>query len=306
VGGWSLLNRKQHLLPYDQGMLVGLGAIIVFLSVLGGYAAMGARLHVLWQPFEFLIVIGAAVGGFVTANPKDVLARTWASIHSALAGPRYSLEDFQNLLCFQYATFRMIRNKGPMSVESHIDRPAESSLFKSFPGILNDTEALPFVCDALRLVSMGVDDPHQLDMATETELETLYEENIRVAHALQNTADGLPALGIVAAVLGVIKTMGSISESPEVLGHLIGAAFVGTFLGIFLSYGFVAPLANMIKSVLDIERQYLACLRSGLVAFLHGSPPAVAVEFARKSLFVSVRPSFATMENAMSRIPALK
>lgn len=301
----SILNKNHtHSEPHIN-MLFAIGVVLVFLCVLGGYAAMGAKLHVLWQPFEFIIIVGSAVGAFIIGNSKDILSNLGHNLKLMMSGSKYKKEDFIDILSILYMIFKLLKNKGVLAIETHIEKPEESDLFKTFPSIMADQAVMAFLCDYLRLISMGIEDPHQVDGIMETELERLHAEHSRVANAIQTTADAMPALGIVAAVLGVIKTMGAITEPPEVLGHLIGGALVGTFLGVFISYGFIGPIATSLKNILEMDHQYFLCIRSGFVAYLHGSPPVVAVEFARKSLFTQVRPSFDELESTVGQLPSV-
>ncbi len=280
------------------------GFIVVILSVLGGYAAMGGKLGVLWQPFEFVIIGGAAIGAFIIANPKEVLAKTGKAFSLVIKSPKYNKEAYLDILSLQYQIYKLAKSKGALALEAHVEEPEESDLFKAFPKILEDKSALTFFCDYLRLITMGTDNPHEIETLMDEEIETHHEEHMLIATAFQTMADGTPALGIVAAVLGVIKTMGSITEPPEVLGALIGGALVGTFLGVFLAYGFIGPLASSLKSRYDAEAKYFQCMKAGLLAYLHGYAPAICAEFARKALLSSVRPTFYEVEERMAELPS--
>lgn len=284
-------------------MLVIIGAVVVIVSVIGGYTAMGGHLAVLIQPFEAVIIIGSAIGAFVIGNPPFVLKRTAKAILRLMKGSPYKKESYIELLSLLYLIFKLAKTKGMLALESHVENPAESSLFQQFPKFASDHHALVFLCDYLRMLTLGTDNPHQIEALIDEELETHHQEQLQVSNAMQSMADGMPALGIVAAVLGVIKTMGSITEPPEVLGHLIGGALVGTFLGVFLSYGFLAPLAVACKAVDDAEAKYLQCIKAGILAHMQGNPPAVSVEFARKALLENVRPTFYEVEEAVQSLP---
>jgi chemotaxis protein MotA len=284
-------------------MLLIVGSVIVVICTFGGYAALGGHIGVLWQPFEVVIICGAAFGGYIIANPKNVLKRTMRAIKQAIAARRYNKEAYLELLSLLYQLFKVAKTKGMLTLEQHIEKPEESSIFQQFPGIYENRPALTFICDYLRLMSLGSEDPHTLEDLMDEEIETAHQESYQVANAMQTVADTLPALGIVAAVLGVIKTMGAITEPPEVLGRLIGGALVGTFLGVWLSYGFVGPLASSLKSMYDAEIKYFQCIKAGLLAHLHGYAPAVSVEFARKALFADVRPDFYEVEEATQALP---
>jgi chemotaxis protein MotA len=284
-------------------MLLIVGSIIVIICTLGGYAALGGHIAVLWQPFEFVIIGGAAAGGYIIANPKNVLARTASAVKQVLTGRRHNKESYLELLSLLYQLFKVAKTKGMLTLEQHIEKPEDSSIFQQFPSIYSNQRALTFICDYLRLISLGSEDPHTLEDLMDEEIETAHQESYQVANAMQTVADTLPALGIVAAVLGVIKTMGAITEPPEVLGRLIGGALVGTFLGVWLAYGFVGPLANALKAMYDSEIKYFQCIKAGLLAHLHGNAPAVSIEFARKALFNDVRPDFYEVEETTQALP---
>jgi chemotaxis protein MotA len=284
-------------------MLIIIGSLIVLGSVIGGYAAPGGHLAVLWQPFEFIIIVGAAVGGFIIGNPKSVLKRTGKGFGKMLKGPKYSKKNYVELLSLLYLIFKLAKTKGMLALETHVEKPDESGLFAQFPSVTRDHHVLEFLCDYLRMMTLGTENPHELESLIDEELETHHHEANQVSSALRTLADAMPGLGIVAAVLGVIHTMGSITEPPEVLGHLIGAALVGTFLGILLSYGFVGPMANALQSVDEADAKYLQCIKIGLLAHLQGYPPAVSVEFARKALLENDRPTFYDIENAVQALP---
>ena len=283
-------------------MFFFLGLGTVFVCVLGGYMAMGGKLMVLFQPFEFVIIGGAAVGALMIANPKELLGRIIGSLGYAIKGSRYDKESYLELLSLLYSVFKLAKTKGMLALEQHVENPAESTLFQQFPAFGSDKVALTFLCDYLRLLTLGTENSHEMEALMDEEIETHHHEHEQVASAVQAMADGLPALGIVAAVLGVIKTMGSISEPPEVLGKLIGGALVGTFLGVLLSYGLVGPMGSAIKATFDAEGKYLQCIKAGMLAYLQGYAPAVAVEFARKALLSEVRPSFYEVEEATSKL----
>ena len=286
-------------------MFVIIGIVLVFACVLGGYMAGGGHLFVLWQPFEAVIIVGAAIGAFIIGNPKSVLAATGKSLAKAMKGPTYKKEDYIELLSVLYQTFKLARAKGMLALETHVENPDESDLFAQFPGFHNNHHAVTFICDYLRMMSLGSESPHEMDALMDEEIETHHREQHRIAAAIQSMADGMPALGIVAAVLGVIHTMGSITEPPEILGKLIGGALVGTFLGVFTSYGFVAPLAQTMNAVNDSETKYFYCMKAGMLAYLSGYAPAICVEFARKALESDVRPTFYEVEEAVSALPAV-
>jgi chemotaxis protein MotA len=284
-------------------MMFLIGIATVILCVIGGYLAQGGHMIVLFQPFEFLIIFGAACGAFVISNPMPVVKRTIGSLGLLLKGSPYSKEAYLELLSLLYTVFKLAKTKGMLALEAHVEKPDESTLWEKFPIFSADHHAMTFLCDYLRLLTLGTDNAHELEALIDEEIETHHAEQGQISSALQTMADGMPALGIVAAVLGVIHTMGSITEPPEVLGHLIGGALVGTFLGVLLSYGFIAPMAGGLKARYDAEVKYFLCIKAGLLAYLQGYAPAVAVEFARKALLSNVRPTFYEVEEAVAVLP---
>ena len=284
-----------------MGLIVG--AITVFACVLGGYMAMGGKLAVLWQPFEAVIIVGAGIGAFIIGNTKEVIKGSTGALGKIFKGSQYKKENYVELICLLYQILKVAKTKGNLGLEQHIENPQDSALFAQFPGVMANESAVVFLCDYLRMLTLGSDDPNEMETLMDEEIEIVHHEHSEVAHAIQTMADGLPALGIVAAVLGVIKTMGSITEPPEILGKLIGGALVGTFLGVFVSYGFVAPMATKAQAVYNAEIKYLYCIKAAILAHLHGSPPAVSVEFARKALLVHDRPTFYEIEDAVGALP---
>lgn len=285
-------------------MLFIVGSITVFVCTLGGYAAMGGKLYVLWQPFEVVIICGAALGAFIISNTKETLAHTIHALTGTLfKGSPFSKKDYVELLVMLFSVFKMARTKGVLALEAHVENPTESELFKKFPAFYNNKVARTFLCDYLRLITMGTNNPMQMEELMDREIETHKEETQHTAHALNTMADAMPALGIVAAVLGVIKTMGSITEPPEVLGKLIGGALVGTFLGVWISYGFVAPISRNIGDKYMAETRYLQAIKNALLAYMQGHAPQVAVEFARKQIVSDHRPNFYEVEDATANAP---
>lgn len=285
-------------------MLFIVGSLVVTISVFGGFVLHGGQMGVLYQPTEYLMIGGSAIGAFIISNPKAVINAVLSSMKGVMKGPSHKKEHFLELLCLLYQVCKLIKAKGALAVESHVENPHESQLFAEFPHFLHDHHAVPFLCDYLRLWTLGTDNPHEMEALIDEELETHHHEVESISGAIQAVADALPALGIVAAVLGVINTMGSISEPPEVLGKLIAAALVGTFLGVFLAYGFIGPMASSLKASFEAEGKYFQCIKAALLAHMNGSAPAVTVEFARKTLPSDVRPTFYEVETAVSELPA--
>jgi chemotaxis protein MotA len=283
-------------------MLIIIGFVVVLVAVIGGYALPGGHLVVLFQPFEFMIIFGAAIGAFITGNTKTILASAGKSFGRMFKGPKHGRDAYVELLTLLYQMFKLARSKGNLALEKHVEAPEESDVFTQYPKVMADHHAMLFICDYLRLLTMGSDNPHELEALMDQDLETHHDEEHAVANAMRNMADGMPALGIVAAVLGVIHTMGSITEPPEILGHLIGAALVGTFAGVLLSYGFVGPLSSALANIIDADGRFYTCIKAGILAHVAGQPPAIAVEFARKTLGTDVRPSFYELEQAFDEM----
>jgi chemotaxis protein MotA len=286
-------------------MFVIIGLVVVVACVFGGYIAQGGKMAIMFQPFELVIIGGAALGAFIAGNPKVVVTRAFGAFGALFKGSRYDKKHYLELLSLLYSVLKLLRTKGALVLEAHIEKPEESALFQQFPMFHKDHHAVEFLCDYLRLMTLGTDSPHVMDELMTQEIETHHEEQHQITHAVQNVADGLPALGIVAAVMGVIKTMTHITEGPEVLGGLIAAALVGTFLGVLMAYGFVGPTVNALKATYEAEAKYLGCIKAGLLAHMHGYAPQVSVEFARKALLSNVRPDFAEVERTCAELPPL-
>ncbi len=282
-----------------------IGAVTVLVCTFGAYILMGGHIEVIAKaaPLELVIILGSGIGAFIIGNSKVVLKGLFPAIKHAAKGPKYSKADFLEALSMMYQVFKLAKTKGMLSLEQHIENPGASGLFGQFPKFQANTQALTFFCDYLRMVSLGSDKAHELETLMDEEIEVLHSEETAIADSVQTLADALPALGIVAAVLGVIKTMAAISEPPEVLGGLIGSALVGTFLGVWMAYGFVGPIAGAMKSTINAEDKYFKCLKVGLMAHLSGYAPSISIEFARKTLNTNVRPSFTEVEEATTALP---
>ncbi len=278
-------------------MNIIIGMIVTFGCVLGGYMAMGGKLGVLNQPFEFVIIGGAAIGIFFIANPMAVVKDSGKAFMEGLKNAVPSKAKYLQLLGLLYQLLRELKNKPRNEVETHIDNPEESEIFNAYPMIMAEKDLVGFICDYCRLIIVGNARPHEVEALMEEEISTISHDKLKVYHGLQGMSDGLPALGIVAAVLGVVKAMGAINESPEVLGGLIGAALVGTFVGIFLSYAVVGPIATNIKTVREKNLRLYFVAKQTLIAYMNGSLPQVALEFGRKAISNSYRPSLDDVEN---------
>ena len=289
---------------FQKEMFKVLGHIGVVSCTLGGYMALGGKLAVLNQPFELVIIFGTGIAAFVIANSSHVVKACITDFKAIYKKDKYSKEQYVELLSMLYLVFKTARTKGWLALEQHIENPEESDIFKKFPSFYADHHAVTFLCDYLRLISLGAEKPHEIEALMDQEIETQEQQRGHTSHALQTMADGLPALGIVAAVLGVIKTMGAITEPPEVLGRLIGGALVGTFLGVWLAYGFVGPIASAVKERNDSELKYYLCMKTCILAYLQGAAPQVAIEFGRKILLHDTQPTFLEVEEATQNVTA--
>ncbi|HAK61694.1 MAG: flagellar motor stator protein MotA [Pseudomonadota bacterium] len=281
------------------------GIVCVFVMVFGSYVLAGGYLGPIIHhaPLELMCIFGAGVGAFLISNGATVTKQTLGSFGKIFKGPKWVAEDYRDLLCLLFLLTKTMKTKGAMVLESHIENPHESAIFTHYPKIMDDHFAIDLICDTLRMISMNLEDPHQVEGMLEKQLEKHHHEALAPSHAVQSLADGLPALGIVAAVLGVIKTMGSITAPVAVLGEMIGGALTGTFLGVFLAYGFVAPFAARLKSIEDEDFQFYRIIQEMLVAYLHGSAPQVSVEIGRGNVPSYIQPNFQELETALGEIP---
>lgn len=276
-----------------------LGYVVVLGSVLGGYIMHGGFLGALWQPSEFVIIGGAAAGAFIVANPMHNILAVGRNIPALIKGAQFKPEDYLDLLGMLYLVFDKIRRSGMLSIEDDVENPSESTIFQGFPKILMNHHAMDFISDYLRIMVLGNMNPHEIENLMDIELETHHHESMLPSEAVATMSDGLPAFGIVAAVMGVVITMGYISEPPEVLGTKVAAALVGTFLGVLLAYGFVGPLAGGLKHLADEQAAYFVCIKTCFIATLQGYGPDLALEYGRKTLPSTVRPSFSQLEESL-------
>ncbi len=283
-----------------------IGLVLLFGLVFGSYIISGGKMDVILHalPHEMMAIGGAGVAAFMISNSVAVIKSTLAGFGKAFAGPKWKPADYRDLLSLLFLLTKTMKSKGVIALESHIEKPGESSIFSRFPKLMKDHFAIDFICDTLRMMTMNLEDPHQVEDAMEKQLEKHHHEHLAAPHAIQNLADALPALGIVAAVLGVIKTMGSITEPPEVLGTMIGGALVGTFLGVFLAYGIVGPIASRLNAVVEEEGSFYKIIQSVLVAHLHGNAAQISVEIGRGNVPSGAQPSFAELEEALSNMPS--
>jgi chemotaxis protein MotA len=277
-------------------MLFIVGTLVVVLCVAGGYIMHGGILSVLWQPSEFIIILGAAFGAFLIANSKHTVMETARHLPSLISGQSTSQKLYLDLLSLLFDIFNKARREGMMSIEADIEEPAESGIFTRYPAILKNARIVEFLTDNLRIMTTSNLAPHEIEAMIDTEIETQMHELSEPAHAVHRIADGLPAFGIVAAVLGIVITMQKLGGPPDALGRSVAAALVGTFVGIFIAYGFIGPMATKLQDVANAEIKMFECIKAAIVATSNGLPPQMAVEFARKTLFSGERPSFIQLE----------
>lgn len=280
-------------------MNIILGLLITFGSVIGGYVAMGGHLEVLNQPFELMIIGGAGIGGFIMACSMKVVKDAGKAIGEAFKNKVPKERQYLDTLGVLYSLMRDLRTKSRNEIESHIDNPDESSIFQQAPTVLQNKELTSFICDYVRLIIIGNARSHEIEALMDEEIQTITHDKMKSYNALQAMSDAFPAIGIVAAVLGVIKAMGAINESPEVLGGKIAAALVGTLLGVFLSYSIVNPLIANIKAVRDKQNRLYIIVKQTLLAYMNGSVPQVALEYGRKTISAYERPSIDAVEQEM-------
>lgn len=278
-------------------MFVVIGYVVVCGMIFGAYALAGGHLGALWQPLEVMMIFGGAVGAFVVGNDSKAIKATLKAIPTLFKGSRYSKQMYMDLLALLFEILTKIRKDGLMSIENDIEDPEASALFAKYPNILNDHHLVEFMCDYLRLMVSGNMDAFQVENLMDNELETHHMEGHVPAHCIARMGDGLPAFGIVAAVMGVVHTMENVALPPAELGILIAHALVGTFLGILLSYGFVSPLASLLEQKLEESSKSLQTVKVVLLASLNGYAPPIAVEFGRKVLFSTERPGFTELED---------
>ncbi|KPK37873.1 MAG: flagellar motor protein MotA [Gammaproteobacteria bacterium SG8_47] len=272
------------------------GFVIVLGCVAGGYVLSHGELLALWQPYELLIIAGAAFGAFIVSNPPKTIKAVFGGLPRLLGGTKYNKQSYLELLTLMYDLFAKARKEGLMALENDIEEPAQSEIFTKYPKILKNHHAVEFITDYLRIMVGGNMNAFELENLMDLELETHHHEAETPAHAVSNVADGLPGFGIVAAVMGVVITMGSLNEPPEVLGHHIAAALVGTFLGILLAYGFVGPMAKAMEAQAQEESKFLECIKVCILATLNGYTPQIAIEFGRKVIYSTDRPGFLELE----------
>lgn len=275
-----------------------IGGIIVLVSVFGGFIGAGGHIHVVWQPFEVVIIGGAALGGFMIANSMTTIKMSLKMTIHALIGKGPSKKDYVELLQMLFQLFQLFRKDGPQAVEKHIEEPMSSDIFKAYPNFLKNHHAVEFLCDTMKITLSADLSQYDVDDLLDQDIKVMHEEEHKAQHGIQIVADALPGLGIVAAVLGVVHTMDYLTAGVETIGKMVGAALIGTFLGVLMCYGFIGPIATKMSDDISIQGRYLMAIKAALVALQRGAPPLVCVEFARRSILPNTRPTFEEMDTA--------
>lgn len=277
-----------------------IGIIVIFVMVFGGYVFAGGKMEIIMHslPHEMIIIGGAVIGAFLLGNDIPTVKQTAKDMGKVFKGAKWKGADYRDLLALLFDLVRIARSN-PVALEEHVENPGESSIFGRYPKIQHDHDAVDLICDTLRAASMNYDDPHQVEEVLDKRMEEAQHHALHGSHALQSVADGLPAIGIVAAVLGVIKTMGSIDQPPEILGGMIGGALVGTFMGVFMAYCFIGPMASRVKAIVEEDAAFYQLIREVLVANLHRHPPNICIEVGRQNTPHHVRPSFSAVEEVL-------
>lgn len=287
-------------------MFVIIGSVVVIGSVIGGYILHGGPLLVLIQISEFIIIGGAAIGALLISAPANILKKIVDRVIGSFKGGKIEKQYSLNLLKLMYEIFQMTRKDGLLALESHVESPEKSGIFSKYPEVLEKKGVTLFMCDTLRLIVMGGIIPHDIESIMDVDIETHHQDGTKPGMILQKIGDSLPGLGIVAAVLGIVITMQAINGPPEEIGQKVAAALVGTFLGIFLSYGFIQPLATNIDITVEEESNMLEAIKAGIVSLAKGFNPIVSVEFARRAMSSEYRPSFQEMEDFVKGVKGNK
>ncbi len=283
-------------------MFVIIGIVVVFGSIITGYVMHHGNLAVLVQPTEFIIIVGAAVGSLLVANPLHLTISVMKGALATLSGSKVKKESFVDVLKLLYELFQLAKKEGLIALEQHIENPTSSAIISKYPSFLANHHAVEFLCDTLKVVLNGGVPAHDLEDLMELDLETAHHEALLLPAALNTVGDAFPGLGIVAAVLGVIITMGEIDKPPEVIGNSVAAALVGTFLGVLMSYGVVGPLAKNMEHMVAADHRYLVCIKAAILAFAKGAPSVVAVEYGRRAIESHDRPTFQETEEAVKSV----
>jgi chemotaxis protein MotA len=274
------------------------GMLVVIVCVFGGFIAAGGHIHGLIQPFEMIIIFGAALGGFITANPMSTIKLSISMALKGMTGNGPSKQAYLDLLQMLFQLFQMFRKDGPQAVEKHIEEPDKSEIFKAYPTFIHNHHAVHFLCDTMKITLSADLSQYDVDDLLDADIKAAHKEEHKAAHAVGNVADAMPGLGIVAAVLGVVHTMDLLDKGTTVIGHSVAAALVGTFLGVLMAYGFISPVSAKMAKDIEAEGRYLEVMKAALVALQRGAPPLVCVEYARRSIFPNDRPTFEELDKA--------
>jgi len=273
-----------------------IGLVVTLGCMLGGFAAMGGHVEVMWQPWEYVIICGGALGTFIVGNPIKVIKDSGVGLGEAFKGKGPAKSEYLDTLGVLYSLMRELRTKPRNEVEAHFDDPSQSAIFQRYPAVMKNKDMLTFICDYCRLIIIGNARSHEIEALMDEEISTIKHDKMKAYSAVSTVGDAFPALGICAAVMGVIKAMGALNEAPEYLGKLIGAALVGTFAGIFFSYCVVGPIAHNIKMVREKKLRLYYIVKQTLLAFMNGAMPQVALEYGRKAISAYERPSIDEVE----------
>lgn len=282
-------------------MLNGVGFIVILGCVFGSFIMAGGKMDIILHalPHELMAILGASIGAFIVSNSMSTVKKAGKGLMRSFKGGKWKSQDYKDLLTLMFGVLSTFKKGGATALEPHLDAPEESSLFSPYPRLLKDHHLIEFTCDYLRMMTVNFEDPHQLDAAMDADIEKHHHEEAHPQHALQIMADGLPAIGIVAAVLGVIKTMGSIDQPTEILGAMIGGALVGTFMGVLLSYCVVGPLASKLLETIEEDSKPFFIVKTAIVAYAQNQPVQVAIEIARRMTPSAHAPTFQQLETAL-------
>lgn len=281
-----------------------IGIIIVFVGVFGGYILAGGHMSIFLKaaPLEMMIIAGAAFGGYIIANPMKVIKAGFRLGLRAMTAKGPQKKDYLDLLQMMFQLFQTFRKEGPQGVEKHIENPDQSDIFKAYPSVTKNHHAVSFICDTMKMTLSTDLSPYDVDELMDNDIRAIHAEEHLAQHAVQAVADGFPGLGIVAAVLGIVKTMGHLTEGVERIGALVAGALVGTMLGVFGAYGFIGPTATKMAADIEAEGRFLQCIKSAMVALQRGAPPIVCIEYARRTISPEERPSFDELDKATKEI----
>lgn len=280
------------------------GIIVVFVMVFGGFLIAGGNMSVIIKaaPLELMIIGGAALGAYIIANPMKVIKAGFKMAIKAMTAKGPQKQDYVELLQMLFQLFQAFRKEGPQGIEKHIEEPEKSDIFKAYPSFMHNHHAVHFLCDTMKITLSAEMSPYDVDDLLDADIKAIHHEEHMAVHAVQTVADGFPGLGIVAAVLGIVKTMAHLTDGVEKIGALVASALVGTMLGVFGAYGLIGPTATKMGADIDAEGRYLGCIKAAMVALQRGAPPIVCVEYARRSIMPEERPSFEEVDKATKEI----